>query len=59
MSCFNGYFDDSCSEQRSMSVPCASDAFDGQNDDLCSEVTIQDNDDSDNVRIILFYPYFY
>ncbi|VDK88743.1 unnamed protein product, partial [Litomosoides sigmodontis] len=51
MSCFNGYFDDSCSEQRSISVPCAGDAFDGQNDDLYSEITTQDNDDSDSTLV--------
>lgn len=56
MSCFNGYFDDLCSEQRPMSVPCASEAFDGHNDnDLFSEVTAQDNDDNNSVRNILFY----
>ncbi|KAK6114144.1 Condensin complex subunit 2 family protein [Brugia pahangi] len=49
MSCFNGYFDDACFEQRSMSVPCTSETFDGNNDnDLFSEVATQDNDDNDN-----------
>ncbi|EFO24673.1 hypothetical protein LOAG_03814 [Loa loa] len=52
MSCFNGYFDDVYSEQRSMSVPCASEAFDGHNDnDLLSEVTAQDNDDNDSTLV--------
>ncbi|CAG9538649.1 unnamed protein product [Cercopithifilaria johnstoni] len=52
MSCFNGYFDDLCSEQRSMSVPCANEAFDGHNDnDLFSEVTAQDNDDNDSTLV--------
>lgn len=54
MSCFNGYFDDVCSEQRPMSVPCASEVPDGDND-LFSEVAAQDNDDNDSVRNIPFY----
>lgn len=58
MSCFNDYFDDVSSGQRSMSVPCAGEAFDGHNDDLYSEVATQDNDDNDSVRNTLSYHSF-
>ncbi|VBB31522.1 unnamed protein product [Acanthocheilonema viteae] len=52
MSCFNSYFDDVCSEQRSMSVPCGGETFDGHNDnDVFSEVTTQDNDDNDSTLV--------
>uniref|UniRef100_A0A1I8EVF6 Condensin complex subunit 2 n=1 Tax=Wuchereria bancrofti TaxID=6293 RepID=A0A1I8EVF6_WUCBA len=55
MSCFNGYFDDAYSEQRSMSVPCTSEPFDGHNDnDLLSEVAAQDNDDNDSTLIPMY-----
>uniref|UniRef100_A0A915PQQ0 Condensin complex subunit 2 n=1 Tax=Setaria digitata TaxID=48799 RepID=A0A915PQQ0_9BILA len=52
MSCFNSYFDDSYSEQRSMSVPCGSEAFDGHNEnDLFNEISAQDNDDNDSTLV--------
>ncbi|VDK80736.1 unnamed protein product [Onchocerca ochengi] len=49
MSYFNGYFDDLCLEQRSLSVPCAVEACDGHNDnDLFSEIATQNNDDEND-----------
>ncbi|KAM3720936.1 Halomucin [Dirofilaria immitis] len=52
MSCFNSYFDDVYSEQRSMSVPCTNEAFNDRNDnDLFSEIATQDNDDNDSALV--------
>ncbi|VDM96809.1 unnamed protein product [Thelazia callipaeda] len=47
---FNNYFDDSCSDQQSMSVPCGSDALDAHtDDDLFSDIGTHDNDDCETI----------